>query len=179
MDGLPCVARVRSHCERRGGGKCDVPSGVLFRTFSRNKSPELMDASSGNRVKRRSVWVPLPTPGAPTRIMRAAFLSCLDAIDILDVLVDRVVVLFRTAQGARNGRVAHWVCVVGADEISEMGRYVIAGVIGYTSWTGAGLNLKNRFTDDAEATFLLIGLGGDCSNRAKVGRAGEKTQLLR
>lgn len=119
-----------------------------------------MDASSGNRVKRRSVWVPLPTPGAPTRIMRAAFLSCLDAIDILDVLVDRVVVLFRTAQGARNGRVAQWVCVVGANEISEVGRYVIAGVIGYTSWTGAGLNLKNRFTDDAEATFLLIELGG-------------------
>jgi hypothetical protein len=31
-----------------------------------------MDARSGNRFMRRSVCVPLPTPGAPTRMTRAA-----------------------------------------------------------------------------------------------------------
>ena len=49
-----------------------VPKGVLLRTLSRNKSPELIDDNSGNRFIKRSVCVPLPTPGAPTSIIRAA-----------------------------------------------------------------------------------------------------------
>jgi hypothetical protein len=34
-----------------------------------------MEESSGNFFIKRSVWVPLPTPGAPTRIIRAALES--------------------------------------------------------------------------------------------------------
>ena len=49
-----------------------VPKGVLLRTLSRNKPPELIDDNSGNRFIKRSVCVPLPTPGAPTSIIRAA-----------------------------------------------------------------------------------------------------------
>jgi hypothetical protein len=49
-----------------------LPRGVRSLTFFLNKSPELIEASSGNFLMRRSVWVPLPTPGAPTRIIRAA-----------------------------------------------------------------------------------------------------------
>src|SRR5579862_5838515 len=48
------------------------PSGVLARTFSRSRSPELMADSWGNFSKSRFVCVPLPTPGAPTRMIRAA-----------------------------------------------------------------------------------------------------------
>ena len=39
-----------------------------------------MAESWGKRFMRRSAWVPLPTPGAPTRIMRAARLSSLVVI---------------------------------------------------------------------------------------------------
>lgn len=40
----------------------------------------LMDCSCGNRFSRRSDWVPLPTPGAPTSSTLAAFLSCITAV---------------------------------------------------------------------------------------------------
>lgn len=56
--------------------KVSIPREVLFRTFSRSKSPELIEASSGNLESNLSVWVPFPTPGAPTRMTRAALLSC-------------------------------------------------------------------------------------------------------
>jgi hypothetical protein len=49
-----------------------LPSGVRSLTFFLSKSPELMEESSGNFFIKRSVCVPLPTPGAPTNIMRAA-----------------------------------------------------------------------------------------------------------
>lgn len=52
-----------------------IPKGVFLRTFSRRRSPELMEARSGNLVRSRSVCVPFPTPGAPIRMIRAAFLS--------------------------------------------------------------------------------------------------------
>lgn len=52
-----------------------LPKAVFLRTLSRSKSPELIEASWGNLASSRSVWVPFPTPGAPMRIMRAAFLS--------------------------------------------------------------------------------------------------------
>lgn len=58
-----------------------IPNGVFFLTFSLSKSPLLMAAICGNRASNRSVCVPFPTPGAPTRMMRAAFLSCL--VDML------------------------------------------------------------------------------------------------
>jgi len=34
-----------------------------------------MEDSWGKRLSMRSVWVPLPTPGAPTKMMRAALRS--------------------------------------------------------------------------------------------------------
>lgn len=52
-----------------------VPKGVRLRTLSLNRSPELIEASWGNRLSMRSDCVPLPTPGAPMRIMRAALRS--------------------------------------------------------------------------------------------------------
>lgn len=52
------------------------PSGVFLRTLSRKMSPELIDASCGNRERSLSVCVPFPTPGAPMRMMRAALVSC-------------------------------------------------------------------------------------------------------
>lgn len=57
----------------------DIPISVLLRMFSRNKSPELIDASCGYLLISLSVWVPFPTPGAPTRMIRAAFLNRLVA----------------------------------------------------------------------------------------------------
>ena len=63
---------------------CDCascPNGVLFRTALRSRSPELTAESWGNRFMRRSACVPLPTPGAPTRIIRAARLNSFVAID--------------------------------------------------------------------------------------------------
>lgn len=57
-----------------------IPKGVLSLTFFLSKSPELMDDSWGNRFINRSVWVPLPTPGAPTKIILAALDSCGTAI---------------------------------------------------------------------------------------------------
>lgn len=53
-----------------------IPNGVLLRTFSRKRSPELIDANWGNRARSLSVCVPFPTPGAPTRMTRAALESC-------------------------------------------------------------------------------------------------------
>lgn len=53
------------------------PRGVRFLTLLRKRSPELTDCSWGKRLSRRSLWVPFPTPGAPTRMMRAARLSCM------------------------------------------------------------------------------------------------------
>jgi hypothetical protein len=34
-----------------------------------------MEESWGNRCSNRSDWVPFPTPGAPTKMTRAAFRS--------------------------------------------------------------------------------------------------------
>lgn len=48
------------------------PRGVLFLTFWRRRSPELMDCSCGNRFSSLSDCVPFPTPGAPIRITLAA-----------------------------------------------------------------------------------------------------------
>lgn len=62
---------------------CDLPRGVLRRTFSRSKSPELMEANCGKRASSLSDCVPFPTPGAPTRMIRAAFLNCLVGCDML------------------------------------------------------------------------------------------------
>lgn len=53
------------------------PRRVLSLTLSRNKSPVLMEANWGYRRMSRSLCVPLPTPGAPTNIIRAASLSFL------------------------------------------------------------------------------------------------------
>lgn len=53
----------------------NVPSGVRSLTFFLSRSPELIEDTSGNFFIRRSVCVPLPTPGAPTRMMRAALVS--------------------------------------------------------------------------------------------------------
>lgn len=60
--------------------RLNVPKEVLFRTLSRRRSPELIAESCGKRFIRRSACVPLPTPGAPTRIMRAALLNSLVGI---------------------------------------------------------------------------------------------------
>lgn len=58
-------------------GAQNIPSGVRSLTFFRNKSPELIEDNSGKRFIKRSVCVPLPTPGAPTRIIRAALASAM------------------------------------------------------------------------------------------------------
>jgi len=52
-----------------------IPKGVWFLTLSRRRSPEDIAESWGNRWRSRSACVPFPTPGAPTRIMRAALRS--------------------------------------------------------------------------------------------------------
>ena len=57
-----------------------VPKGVLLRTALRKRSPELTADSCGNLCIRRSACVPLPTPGAPTSMIRAARLNSLVAI---------------------------------------------------------------------------------------------------
>lgn len=49
-----------------------APSGVRSLTLCRSKSPELIDESCGNLCRSRSDCVPFPTPGAPTRMTRAA-----------------------------------------------------------------------------------------------------------
>lgn len=66
------------------------PRGVLLRTFSRRRSPELMEDNWGKRWIRRSVCVPFPTPGAPTRMIRAAFLSLFveDMTKVMSFLVE-------------------------------------------------------------------------------------------
>jgi hypothetical protein len=56
-----------------------VPRGVLFLTLSLSRSPELMAESWGKRRRSRSDCVPLPTPGAPMRITRAALLRLIGA----------------------------------------------------------------------------------------------------
>jgi hypothetical protein len=57
-----------------------IPRGVRSLTFFLSRSPELIDASCGNFFIKRSVCVPFPTPGAPTRITRAALDNCGAAI---------------------------------------------------------------------------------------------------
>lgn len=52
-----------------------MPRGVWFLTLSRNRSPEEMAESWGNLFNNLSACVPFPTPGAPIKIMRAAFAS--------------------------------------------------------------------------------------------------------
>lgn len=49
-----------------------LPRGVLSLTLSLNKSPVLIEANCGYLRMSRSVCVPFPTPGAPTKITRAA-----------------------------------------------------------------------------------------------------------
>lgn len=69
-----CETRVSTAIER-WGIVGDIPSGVLFLTLLRRRSPVLMDWSWGNRWRRRSLWVPLPTPGAPKRMTLAALFN--------------------------------------------------------------------------------------------------------
>ena len=57
-----------------------IPNGVLLRTALRRRSPELTEESWGNLFIRRSACVPLPTPGAPTKMTRAARLKSFMAI---------------------------------------------------------------------------------------------------
>jgi hypothetical protein len=49
-----------------------VPRGVRSLTFFLKRSPELIEDNCGKRFIRRSVCVPFPTPGAPTRMILAA-----------------------------------------------------------------------------------------------------------
>lgn len=51
----------------------NAPRGVRCLTLCRSRSPELIEDSCGNLCSSRSDCVPFPTPGAPTRITRAAF----------------------------------------------------------------------------------------------------------
>lgn len=57
-----------------------VPRGVRSLTFFLSKSPELMDDNWGKRLIKRSVCVPFPTPGAPTRMIRAARESAIETV---------------------------------------------------------------------------------------------------
>jgi hypothetical protein len=50
----------------------NIPRGVRSLTFFLKRSPELIEDNSGKRFIRRSVCVPFPTPGAPTRMILAA-----------------------------------------------------------------------------------------------------------
>ncbi len=79
------------------------PNLVLLRTALRKRSPELTAESWGKRCMRRSACVPFPTPGAPTRIMRAARLK------------SRVDMVGLYKQGKRSG---------GPREIRQEGRRV-------------------------------------------------------
>jgi hypothetical protein len=47
----------------------------LFLTLSRNRSPVAIEESCGNFFMSLSLWVPFPTPGAPTSIILAAFFN--------------------------------------------------------------------------------------------------------
>ena len=58
-----------------------MPNGVLLRTAFLKRSPELRAESWGNLFMRRSACVPLPTPGAPTSMIRAARLNSFVAIE--------------------------------------------------------------------------------------------------
>ena len=48
------------------------PRGVCRWTLCRRRSPEEREEICGKAWISRAAWVPLPTPGGPTRIMRAA-----------------------------------------------------------------------------------------------------------
>ena len=63
-------------------GKGVIPNGVLLRTAFLKRSPELSAESWGNLFMRRSACVPLPTPGAPTSMIRAARLNSFVAIEL-------------------------------------------------------------------------------------------------
>lgn len=63
-------------------GKGAIPNGVLLRTAFLKRSPELRAESWGNLFMRRSACVPLPTPGAPTSMIRAARLNSFVAIEL-------------------------------------------------------------------------------------------------
>ena len=66
----------------RESGKGAIPNGVLLRTAFLKRSPELRAESWGNLFMRRSACVPLPTPGAPTSMIRAARLNSFVAIEL-------------------------------------------------------------------------------------------------
>jgi hypothetical protein len=70
------VRRVEGYGD--GGGF--LPSAVLFMTWSRRTSPVEIEESCGKRWISLSLCVPFPTPGAPTRMTRAAFLSFLAVV---------------------------------------------------------------------------------------------------
>lgn len=67
---------------RSESGKGFIPNGVLLRTAFLKRSPELRAESWGNLFMRRSACVPLPTPGAPTSMIRAARLNSFVAIEL-------------------------------------------------------------------------------------------------
>lgn len=55
--------------------KAHAPSGVLFLTLSRRRSPVAIEHNCGKRFMSLSDCVPFPTPGAPTRMILAALFS--------------------------------------------------------------------------------------------------------
>lgn len=90
----------RRRFQREGEGVLFLvysPRGVLFFTLSRSRSPVAIEASWGYRLISLSLCVPLPTPGAPTRMIRAAFFSCL-------VAVENVIAAARQRTGREKGR---------------------------------------------------------------------------
>ena len=56
-----------------------VPIELFVVTAFLKRSPELTAVSCGKRCIKRSACVPLPTPGAPTRMTLAALFNFLDA----------------------------------------------------------------------------------------------------
>lgn len=87
-------------------GLYSVPSGVEFRTALRRRSPELTAESWGNRFMRRSAWVPLPTPGAPTSMIRAARLNSLVAI-FWSIYSEAEQMVLARFEGSVVGKTAH------------------------------------------------------------------------
>lgn len=84
----------------RAKGTKRVPAGVRSLTFFLSRSPELSCSISGNCCIKRSLCVPLPTPGAPTRMIRAAFASLGSAMACRACRACRA----RRARRARSGR---------------------------------------------------------------------------
>lgn len=66
----------------------NAPRGVWFLTLLRSRSPELIVESCGKRWSNRSACVPFPTPGAPTRIIRAALESLISIVGVQATFVD-------------------------------------------------------------------------------------------